>query len=551
MTTPDLDQFDLLARTDDLTARVRDWVEDDVPWEPAGRVRALLRRVFERVETLRVRIESPLVVATFGGTGVGKSALVNAIVGREVTRSSREQRPTTKRPVLVVHPDVEPEALGLPLAMLDVVRADAELLRDVAIVDCPDPDTSEAAAAGSNLALLRAIVPHCDVLIVAATQEKYRSARVHEELRDAAAGCRLLFVQTHADADADVRDDWRRLLVGQGYEVPELFFVDSRQAFEEQKAGRVLTGDAGRLLGVLRTELAAAERTRIRRANVLDLLSAALDRGRVILEPHGPAVETLEEKLAEQRAGLTTALADGLRDELLRSRNLWERRLLSAVTANWGFSPFSSVLRLYNGLGGVLASMTLYRARSAAQVALIGAAEGVRRLQSWQEERDAQDRVGRIRGVPARRDPSRTVAERDPRLRPRGGAVGDHAAGGRPRRPAGRRGRGRGPVPRQRDAEGGRPDHRPRGPELAMARPTVLRDAVRRVPRVRAVPRRQEFLLRQLPARDDRGRARRRVAAAGRVLHLGGRVSRTVVGAAGDRLHAAVAAGAARDGSAT
>lgn len=393
MASADLDQLDLLARVDDLTHRVHVWVDTDLPWEPVGRVQALLRRVLDRVETLRVRLETPLVVATFGGTGTGKSTLVNALVGEEVTRTGR-QRPTTTKPILISSRDVSGESLGLPLDEFEVVRSEADVLRDIVIIDCPDPDTSETAEGGSNLALLRNIVPHCDVLIFASTQQKYRSARVLDELADAAAGCRLLFVQTHADIDADVREDWRNNLTG--YDVPEMFFVDSRRALEEQRSGQRPSGEFGRLLDVLRTELAASERIRIRRANVLDLLSEALERGRAIMMKRRPAVTELEERLAEQRNRVSRDLATGLKHELSTSRNLWERRLLSAVTENWGFSPFSSILRLYNGLGGFIASMSVYRARTAAQIALIGAAEGARRLKSWQEERDAEDRIGRL-----------------------------------------------------------------------------------------------------------------------------------------------------------
>lgn len=393
MTSADLDQLDLLARVDDLTGRVRRWADADLPWEPAGRVQALLRRVLERVETLRVRLETPLVVATFGGTGTGKSTLVNALVGEEVTRTGR-QRPTTTKPVLILHRGLEAESLGLPLEKFEVVRSDADVLRDLVIVDCPDPDTSETAETGGNLALLRSIVPHCDVLIFAATQQKYRSARVLEELADAASGCRLLFVQTHADIDEDIRDDWRQTL--SGYDVPEMFFVDSTAALDERRGGRRPGGEFGRLLDVLKTELAASERVRVRRANVLDLLGGALDRGRQVLLRHRPAVERLEEELERQRDKLSAGLAEGLREELLTSRSLWERRLLAAVTDNWGYSPFSLVLWLYNGLGGFLASWSVYRARTAAQIALIGAAEGVRRLRTWQEERGAEGRLGRL-----------------------------------------------------------------------------------------------------------------------------------------------------------
>ena len=50
------------------------------------------------------------------------------------------------------------------------------------------------------------------MLLVTATQQKYRSARVADELAAAARGTRLVFVQTHADTDDDIREDWRAVL---------------------------------------------------------------------------------------------------------------------------------------------------------------------------------------------------------------------------------------------------------------------------------------------------------------------------------------------------
>ena len=45
------------------------------------------------------------------------------------------------------------------------------------------PGTSAGAERqDSNLARLRAILPKCDVLLITATQQKYRSARVADEL---------------------------------------------------------------------------------------------------------------------------------------------------------------------------------------------------------------------------------------------------------------------------------------------------------------------------------------------------------------------------------
>src|SRR5690606_26788400 len=111
---------------------------------------------------------------------------------------------------------------ALPLDDFDVVLRDVDLLRDLVILDCPDPDTSEDESAGSNLERLHALLPYCDVLIYVSTQQKYRSARVAEELGQAATGCRIVFVQTHADLDEDIREDWRHQLRAD-YEIPDVF----------------------------------------------------------------------------------------------------------------------------------------------------------------------------------------------------------------------------------------------------------------------------------------------------------------------------------------
>ncbi|MEZ5944686.1 MAG: GTPase [Planctomycetaceae bacterium] len=388
MSVPDLNHLEFLSAIDNLRQQVGDFAERSSDWVPVTRCQALLKRVLDRVDTLRVRLEAPLVVATFGGTGTGKSSLVNALVGTECTLAGR-QRPTTRQPVIVTHPRTDLTALGIPLDDVRVVERESDLLRDVVIVDCPDPDSDEQASSGSNLERLHDLLPHCDVLLYVSTQQKYRSARVSDELLQAAQGCRILFVQTHADLDSDIRDDWRKTLTGK-YEVPDLFFVDSNRALQEQQAGQRPTGDMGRLIDLLSNQLGASERVGIRRANVIDLVQVALQRCSQILIEKQEAVAGLESALETQKQRLTQRMAERLEETLLRGRNLWERRLVSEVCDTWGMSPFSSALRTYNGFGSLLSSLSLFRVRSAAQMALLGAVQGISWSKDASQEQPAQ-----------------------------------------------------------------------------------------------------------------------------------------------------------------
>ena len=448
MARGELEHLELLAEVDSLLERLKRWGETAPDWRPAETCGALLKRLAQRAATLRVRIEAPLVVATLGGTGTGKSALVNALLGAEVVETGR-RRPTTTRPTLICRTSLSPEMLGIDPESVVLVQRDLPVLSDLVLIDCPDPDTTEEGSevrvqgsefegepedgahrspaprspspdprpptpdphdssaaqdplapmisqaegrlAGSNLDRLRRILPNCDVLLVTTTQQKYRSGRVADELAAAAPGQQLVFVQTHADVDEDIREDWRGVLDAQ-YTSGHVFLVDSLAALADAEAGAQPPGEFAALVDLLSRQLAGAAANRIRRANFLDLVAEVLSRCRRRIDDAMPAVEQLRAAIDQQRTRLAARLAQQMRSELLASRRQWENRLLGRTASRWGLSPFALVLRLFQGLGGLFSGALLYRARTPAQLALWGAVAGARTLQNRSQQRRA-DRV--------------------------------------------------------------------------------------------------------------------------------------------------------------
>ena len=92
--------------------------------------------------------------------------------------SAGTRRPTTRQPTLVCRPGLRLAMLGIDPDSVHLVERDLPVLHDLVLLDCPDPDTTEDASRAGQQPRpgLRELLPHCDVLLVTTTQQKYRSA---------------------------------------------------------------------------------------------------------------------------------------------------------------------------------------------------------------------------------------------------------------------------------------------------------------------------------------------------------------------------------------
>jgi 50S ribosome-binding GTPase len=187
----------------------------------------------ETLAAARTRLGFPgtaFVCALAGGTGAGKSSLLNALAGREVSRPG-PTRPVTDEPVAWVPADAAAE-LGPLLRWVGVDKVvshhDASFT-DLCLLDLPDYDSVEAA----HRATVDQVLPRVDAVCWVLDPEKYNDRVLHEDyLRPLAHHAdRAVFVVNRRDVIGDARQvaaltgDLRRRLEADGIHGRPVFVV--------------------------------------------------------------------------------------------------------------------------------------------------------------------------------------------------------------------------------------------------------------------------------------------------------------------------------------
>jgi hypothetical protein len=138
-----------------------------------------------------------LVIMLMGGTGVGKSTLLNALAGGSIAQASIV-RPTTRDPVVYYHESVRHDRLDSALRHCRLIPHDRPNLEHKIIVDTPDVDSNDLA----NRDKLIHLLPVADIVLYVGSQEKY-----HDEI-----GWDLFVQQRRRRAFAFVLNKWDRCL---------------------------------------------------------------------------------------------------------------------------------------------------------------------------------------------------------------------------------------------------------------------------------------------------------------------------------------------------
>ncbi len=165
--------------------------------------------------------DPPLVVGLFGGTGVGKSSLLNRLAGGDIARTG-VIRPTSMEITAYLHERTQLAALpkDFPAESFSQARHRREDLSNVVWVDMPDFDSDET----QNREQVLQWLPHIDLLVYVVTPERYRDAEGWKLLLQEGYRHAWLFVMNQWDrADPVQLEDFTSLLTSNGFQQPRVF----------------------------------------------------------------------------------------------------------------------------------------------------------------------------------------------------------------------------------------------------------------------------------------------------------------------------------------
>ncbi len=204
--------------------------------------RSLIKTADDLLEKLAAVEGRHLTVGLLGGTGVGKSSLMNALAGAPISSVSH-RRPHTDHVIVYRHQDSPP----VPVQPADVlpwreILHQADPVRHVLLSDLPDFDSLLAAHRESVLAFLG----NLDLLVWVTSPEKYADRRFYEFLKHAPkAGENFFFVLNKADLLFQEKSHekgyetlaaayglFTRHLQDAGIDNPSLFVISAQEALD-------------------------------------------------------------------------------------------------------------------------------------------------------------------------------------------------------------------------------------------------------------------------------------------------------------------------------
>jgi energy-coupling factor transporter ATP-binding protein EcfA2 len=292
--------------------------------------------------------EAVLTVVLAGGTGAGKSSLINALAGAAIAETS-PLRPTTTKPCVYHHRDVAPSSLPVALTAEAIfVPHHHAPLRSKVIVDTPDLDSF----ATHHRAATRALLKAAGLVLYVFTPQNYRDERswavLREEQRFSACAAVLNKVDLVTPAELGaITEDLRRGFARLG--LPEIrIFRTVATAPRSGEAGAARVPPAGAddvaaLRAFVEQDLQSSDVARLlqgQQVRVFAHLQAEIERvaSPRLLEQLDDATRGVSDRLDRAAGRLSGALADHVafaQAELVRRITMRQHERFQGPLRTW------------------------------------------------------------------------------------------------------------------------------------------------------------------------------------------------------------------------
>ncbi|NIA15416.1 MAG: hypothetical protein GWP08_15220 [Nitrospiraceae bacterium] len=327
----------------DAIQKLERLASDDGSWRPlldeAPELRARVAWLRERLED----VPTPLVAVLFGGTGTGKSTLLNALAGERIAEAG-ERRPTTAEPTVYLPP-------GAAQDFGSAKYIESACLGELILIDTPDTDSIRP----EHCERVTELLHRADVVLFCGTQQKYKNEKSLALLRAFKNERKIVCIQTRADEDADVREDWLARLRSEGFSLDHCFRVSAAAAL----AGESEDSFEFEALQAYVKEQLPPERMRIKAHNLEGAIGNTLGALRRRFEGRGAQLRALDRRLAETEQTIARTTFDELQERLLNETHVWVVALGDAV-AERAFGLIGTLFRILHWVR-MLPSRTLGR----------------------------------------------------------------------------------------------------------------------------------------------------------------------------------------------